>query len=244
MEATRNSNMEDSTESLPHSTTSSWSSWRSWTSYPLALDGTPTVVLYVCIGLLGIIGNGFAIFILASLPEAKKRITNILLINQSALDLFCSLLVSLNSYKSKALGSLHVVMGLDLYCKLIGSGVFLWGLILSSTWNLVSINSERYISVVFPIFHKTSIKRKYLKLMAVTVWCFGPLFTLSLFVPTSGYSSLWNDCAEGTFVPNKAVATFIGLLNLSVQVFIPVGLMTYFYICMFLSIKKDRSSWF
>ncbi len=226
---------QNSTESVPNTTTSSWGSW---SSYPLLLDGTPTILLYVCIGAIGIICNSFAIFILTNLPNPKKRITNVLLINQSVLDLFCSVLVLLNAHKSKAIGSLHIVMGLDLYCKVIGSGTFLWGPITSSTWNLVFINAERYLSVVFPVFHKTKLKRKHLKILAAFVWFVGPIFNFIVFVPTTAYSESWNDCAVGAAVPNEAVGSLVGIINLSFTVFIPVGLMTLFYVSMFRSIRK------
>ncbi len=234
METTEaNENVTEDNTASGLSTTSTASS-----KYPLALDGTWSIVLYVVIGTVGIMGNSFAIFILSTSTSIKKRMTTVLLINQSVVDLLCSVLVALNSYSSKALGSLHVTMGLDLYCKLIGSGIFLWGFIVSSTWNLVFINTERYLSVVFPIFHKTKLRKRHLIILAGVVGIFGPIYDIILFVPTSTYSVDWNNCAIGTVVPSQAVGTLMGVINISVQMFIPVGLMIFFYKSMFLSIRK------
>ena len=46
----------------------------------------------------------------------------------------------------------------SLRCKLWSSKPLLWSFMMSSTMNLMAINLERYISVVYPVLHRASIK--------------------------------------------------------------------------------------
>ena len=65
-------------------------------------EGTTSIVLSVCTGLLGIFGNSFAVFILyrsAKFGNSKSgKLVNILLINQSVIDLTASMFLVMMAY--------------------------------------------------------------------------------------------------------------------------------------------------
>ena len=110
-------------------------------------EGTTTIVLYVCIGLVGIIGNSFAISILYRSTSMRKKIINILLINQSALDLCASVfLISIGYVDLKKTNRIVTFSGVlaDMYCSIIWIRLPLWSMAFASGWNLVLINFERY----------------------------------------------------------------------------------------------------
>ena len=51
-----------------------------------------TIGIFVCLGLIGCLGNGFVLFIFCSSEKLRQSIVNIYLINQSAIDLMASLM--------------------------------------------------------------------------------------------------------------------------------------------------------
>ena len=52
-----------------------------------------TIAIFVCLGIIGCLGNGFVLFIFCSSEKLRKSIVNIYLINQSAIDLLVSLML-------------------------------------------------------------------------------------------------------------------------------------------------------
>ena len=52
-----------------------------------------TIAIFVCLGLIGCLGNGFVLYVFCSSQRLRKSIVNIYLINQSAIDLMASLMI-------------------------------------------------------------------------------------------------------------------------------------------------------
>ena len=52
-----------------------------------------TIAIFVCLGLIGCLGNGFVLVIFCSSEKLRQSIVNIYLINQSAIDLMASLML-------------------------------------------------------------------------------------------------------------------------------------------------------
>ena len=52
-----------------------------------------TIAMFVCLGIIGCLGNGFVLFIFCSSEKLRQSIVNIYLINQSAIDLMASLML-------------------------------------------------------------------------------------------------------------------------------------------------------
>ena len=51
-----------------------------------------TIAIFVCLGIIGCLGNGFVLHVFCSAEKLRKSIVNIYLINQSAIDLMASLM--------------------------------------------------------------------------------------------------------------------------------------------------------
>ena len=52
-----------------------------------------TIVIFICLGIIGCLGNGLVLIIFCSSQKLRKSIVNIFLINQSAIDLMASLML-------------------------------------------------------------------------------------------------------------------------------------------------------
>ena len=51
-----------------------------------------TIAIFVCLGIIGCLGNGSVLYVFSSSEKLRKSIVNIYLINQSAIDLVASLM--------------------------------------------------------------------------------------------------------------------------------------------------------
>ena len=206
-------------------------------------EGTTAIVLYVCLGIFGVIGNGFAIFILSTSNSMRNKVITGYLINQSAIDLTASFfLMTFGFNKEEATIVSFSGKWADLYCKFVGSRMLLWGVSISSTWNLVFINFERFLSVVFPIFHKTSVKKSYAMFSFIFVWLCGPLYEFVMNYKTSGLRN--GQCITAGIWPTDTIALVGGLIYFTFQFLIPLLIMILCYAVMFktLRAKVDISS--
>ena len=52
-----------------------------------------TVAIFICLGIIGCLGNGFVLVIFCSSEKLRQSIVNIYLMNQSAIDLMASLMI-------------------------------------------------------------------------------------------------------------------------------------------------------
>ncbi len=192
-------------------------------------EGTSTIVIYVCIGTVGILGNALVICVLTRSATLRKNIVNILLINQSALDLAASVcLVTMGYNTVEPVIVTFSGFGADLYCRIIGSKAILWGFATCSTWNLVTINLERYISVSFPVWHKTSLWKRHVAAVISFVWIFGLLFTFCTVVLTSKYSN--NTCLSVSEHASKELSILSSVSSLLCQFVFPIAIMIFCHI--------------
>ena len=65
-----------------------------------------TVTIYVCLGIVGCVGNGLVLFIFCSSEKLRKSIVNIYLINQSCIDFVASIFLIASSNTSLNISAL------------------------------------------------------------------------------------------------------------------------------------------
>jgi hypothetical protein len=90
--------------------------------------------------------------------QTKKKMMNVLLINQLATDLFCSVLIIL-SYSVHLVNIYFIGPSGHWLCFFFSSDLPLWIGLNSSAINLVVIAVERYVKVVHSVWHKNNFKR-------------------------------------------------------------------------------------
>ena len=134
------------------------------------------VVASFVIGFLGVIGNGIVILVCVRYP--LRGVTNVLICNQSLIDLFSSIVFVLR-YGIFADVPLPSKSGSsEFVCKFWISEYPLWALGVSSTANLIYLTLERYVAVFYPIAYRNKFTPLIAKLIALLPWIIGMLHEL------------------------------------------------------------------
>lgn len=176
--------------------------------------------IYYAIGSLGIVANGFVIFVfLATKLRRFSQLTNIYLFNQSLLDLLAAIfLVFLTAFESRDPDILTGPGG-DLYCRVWLSKLPLWSVLVSSTFNLVVINIERYIAILHPVWHKNNFSRKTAKQTLVFIWLVGFTYNCAYLLPTCYVEN--GLCLFLAGWSSPLAQQLVGVLTAVVQFFLP-----------------------
>jgi len=113
---------------------------------------------YVGISSLGIFGNIIVLIVLFSLAKMRKKLTSLFIINQSIVDALTALFLLLTTVLPPD-GRVYKSLADDFYCRFWVTRFPLWLCIHCSTYNLVALTIERYVSVVHPVVHKLAFNR-------------------------------------------------------------------------------------
>ncbi|XP_006817543.1 kappa-type opioid receptor-like [Saccoglossus kowalevskii] len=192
--------------------------------------------LDICRGVIAVIGmlaNGFVIYVFLRV-RFLRSITNLFLINQSAIDCLCSaFLVAMKFIPISwplQFGAFN-----DFICKIWVSEYLMYGLIVASTMNLVCVTIERYIGIVYPLFHRGYFTDRKAKIMIVFVWAWGYACELVWMIV--------NGAEDGICMmhfPSTTYLHFNGFWFITVIFILPVTIMLYAYIHMFISLRHKN----
>ena len=190
---------------------------------------------FLLIGGIGVVANAFVILILGSSVKIRRKLVNTLIIHQSFVDLLTSIVLigmaHLDGLDQHGLEGLHA----DIYCFIIAGKMPLWLMMDISSFSLVFLNIERYISIVHPIFHHTKVTRKKVLMFLPIVWFLG--LVEQLFV-SSSFESENGACIFGTpEMFHYMAGTFIIL-----HFFFPVLLVFFLYGHMILKLRNAVNS--
>ncbi len=106
-------------------------------------------IVVIVVGVIGALDNGFVLYVIYRVSDVRKKLANFYIIHQCIVDLICSVfLIVLYS----TLLSVQKVYGFwgTVLCKIFLSEGILWGVFTVSTFNLVLMNIDRYITIVHP----------------------------------------------------------------------------------------------
>ncbi|KAI0212288.1 hypothetical protein LSAT2_002765, partial [Lamellibrachia satsuma] len=142
-------------------------------------------IAYGSVSVLGILGNLIVIVVIAKSATMRKTLTNILILNQSCIDLMAAVCIMLTTTRTSVAHNLCGIVG-EIYCILWFSDLPLWGFLISSSYSLIMLTVERYVAVVHPIFHHNSVSKRTVLIMAAASWFPGLIIILAVVVPTSG----------------------------------------------------------
>ena len=186
-------------------------------------------ILFICIGILGALGNGFVIVVIMKYTQMTKMISGLLILHQSWLDFLYSFLLFTSFFVLYFYGMRMPFgkVGSELYCRLYLTQWVGWGISIASVLNLVIINLERYLGVVWPIYHKHLSKQKFAVPCIVLVWVYGLCFKLVW----SQLSTYAEDgiCGMWSFLRNQHLAEAYSISYVLSYFFVPLLLMIYFY---------------
>ena len=194
------------------------------------------------IGIVGFLGNLFIIVIIMRFTSMYKQLANVFVINQSLIDMtsavFLIAQVCTYSVTMSSLPDNFVVR--DFFCRLWQSRSLMWGLFISSTYNLAILTLERYVKIVHPIFHKTSFTIRKAKILSICAWLGGVTYSVLLDLPTSALVE--GNCLVATIWPNANVAKAAGIITIAVNYWLPICVFVVCYLGMIRSLKRVSSA--
>ena len=128
--------------------------------------------------MIGVIGNIFVIVVVFKYTNLWRQLTCKYVVNQSFIDAvtLIVLFLRLRVVNDDVLLAGMDERGADLYCRTWGSPLLLYGLLLSSTYNLVAISVERYFAIVHPLWHKVSFTPRKVTMSITTIWLSGIIY--------------------------------------------------------------------
>ena len=184
---------------------------------------------YVFLGVFGVLDNGFVVLVILKYTHLTSRLSGLLILNQTLVDLAVCVTLILDYAVFYEYGiNVPVISALagDLYCRLFFTEWLQWGLMISSTHSLVLINLERYMSVVHPIRHNNLTRRCFAWPAIAAVWLVGPLFWFLWGIPSTHFDGTWCWSYD---LPTADLNLANGLMYLLLNYFIPLIAMFYFY---------------
>ena len=188
-------------------------------------------VLYICIGVTGILSNAFVIFVIAKTPSMRKRFSNWFVTNLSVTDAIASVLVIINTLKIQFRGSYYGVLGY-LRCHLITGEYLLFFMFTVSTYNLAVIAIERFLGVVHPIFHRNHFGKKVAITAMLAPWVLGLIINIPI-----GMNVKDGNC-HFSYLETKVEQISLGIYALLGQFLFPVGIMIFCYAKMGNAMRK------
>ena len=177
---------------------------------------------FLVVGIIGVVANVFAIFILGSSVKIRRKLINTLIIHQSFVDFLASVMLIGTAHVDGS--DQHGLEGIhsDIYCFFLMGKWPLWVMMDVSSFSLVFLNIERYICIVFPSYHHTKVTRKKVLKILQVVWFLG---LLEQFVLSTSFES---DNGVCTFaIPD--IVQIISIIYLILHFFLPVILVLFLY---------------
>ena len=140
--------------------------------------------LQMSIGVFGMSTNTAVIIVLLNERSMLRLNTNIYILCQSLVDLLlATTLIITNLIEND--GRYFEGTADTLLCLLWLSRIWLFGLVTSSVYNLVVLTVERYLAIVWPVWHKLHVNRKWVVASVAVAWIYGVMFHVVTKVPTA-----------------------------------------------------------
>ena len=196
-------------------------------------------IIYSIIGCIGVLDNGFVLFVIYAYKPMRRRLTNLFIINQTFVDFLASVVLLAGVHDCGDQRGFQGMSG-ELYCRLWRNKVFLWSLLLVSTYNLVGITVDRYLEIVHPVWHKNHITRRSIYTILVLSWVVGMGWTLPFGVGASGV--IQGKCVVWDIFPSPTVGTVVAIFNFVLSFPLPVAIMIYSYTRMIITFRIKGSS--
>jgi 7 transmembrane receptor (rhodopsin family) len=113
------------------------------------------------LGSFGFVSNLFVVAVIAVYKPMHKQMTNVYIANQSLIDSTVALFLF---FTTMFPDDLHLLtpgnVADEMLCRLWYTKLPLWSMLVSSTYGILTLSFERFLAVVFPIWHKTKFNRR------------------------------------------------------------------------------------
>ncbi|XP_033642464.1 nociceptin receptor-like [Asterias rubens] len=195
------------------------------TAEPADDSGETAFYVNVAIGTIGLMGNAFVCLVMLRYHNVFNSSTNKLIIHQSLVDCLSSVMFLMRRFL--AVSPPAVVPGNligSLYCNLWWSEWVQYGMLVTSTYNLVAISTERYFATCQSVKHRNVFSTRRLKLIMASAWICGwvsEFHNLVLAYQVDGACDVsW---------PNATVQAIWGVFIFVKDLVIPIGIIIFAY---------------
>ncbi|XP_038048127.1 galanin receptor 2b-like [Patiria miniata] len=193
-------------------------------------------ITFGIIAALGIVGNSLVVYVLTHMVKSRKGNVNILIINQSLVDLATSVLLIL-CFLTPEPPLPSSPTAARFLCSVWNSKYLFWATIISSTFNLVCLTLERYFAIVYPF-----------KYRSCTLFTWPKSLVLAIVPVLVGYSyqayfPAMHVVEDGKCVVNefssRAAQIVYAVIILLVTYLLPLGVMTFAYIRIYKALRTE-----
>ena len=187
----------------------------------------------ILIGIVGVLANGTLLNALLSKNSMKKTV-NIFITNQVTLDLFSCAILSI-TFAVKSSCTQYVGTFGWLVCALFDSDMIISVGLTGSIVSLVLIAAERYFLIVYPILHKTQVKRWMIIALGTLPWLEGVVVN----IPALWTSVVVDGACFSFYVwPNRASQVAYSICMILLTFFIPIAFNVFFYGSILLVVRQ------
>ena len=186
--------------------------------------------IYAIIGCLGILGNSLVCVVFLSRRQAFSSVTNMLILNQSIIDLLDSIVFLILRFGPRHMPS--NAFG-EILCRFWYNEYVLWSLFICSTVNLVFVSLERYFAICHPVKHRSMLRPSLPKYVIGFIWMTGFVYQI-YWVAVQVFDN--GDC-----YPNwrsTGVQRFMGLILFSCEYLLPLTIMTFSYMNIIMMLRR------
>ncbi|XP_038063834.1 galanin receptor 2b-like [Patiria miniata] len=203
-------------------------------------DGSPDEyalnVVYGIIGCLGILGNGLVCTVFLMRRKVFGSSTNLLILNQSMIDLVDSILTLILRFGPHMSDQKHDIWG-ELACRIWFSEYIIWSLFVASTVNLLFVSLERYFAICHAVKHRKLFTPRRANIGRVIVWIVGFLYQ-------SYWAALHTFSHEGCYPywPSPTIQKIGGVFFFCCEYLIPLSIMSFSYASIVIMLRKKSNS--
>ena len=196
-------------------------------------------IIYLIIGVLGMGGNALVALVILQTRSMRRTFPNMFIVHQSLLDFTASFLIIATTFISD-INWVKTNLGKELFCRLWLTNLPLWGIFVSSTYNLVGLTYERYFAIVRPLRHSRTFTRPRIYVSFALAWLVGLGFNAAYMIPSSEMQG--EECTVFTVWPSETWQKTTGIIIVVLQYFVPLVLIVYAYGRIAYTLKKAGQS--
>ena len=196
-------------------------------------------VAVTLLSIVGISGNSIVVLVLVFHRHLRKKLTTVLILNQSVVDLTCSVLLLITyAYEAESPIKKYLTHADKVACLLLDAKLLLFCSLNASNLCLVVITMERYLMIVHPIKHRNWITKMRLVAMATAGWLLGWIWNAA---PTIPYVWIAKRKCIAFRWPDKELQSTFGVVYTVGTFLLPVFFIVFAYSHMLIVLRKRSS---
>ena len=194
-------------------------------------------VIVFLVGVVGILDNGMALLVIFRVSAVKKRLGNIYIIHQCIVDLLASVSLMITYLVFLVVKEIQGYSGF-LVCKIFFSETFIWTFFAISTCNLVCLNVDRYLQIVYPKTHPFWGQKKIKWVCIAGSWASAMGGHMVVQIETTGVFG--TNCYQNAIWPNGIISKVWGYAVFVMSWLAPLALFIAMYSHIYVIVRRSR----